>query len=120
MQVSLFINGERHVGQGASFEVINPATEAVAARGNLASVAQLDQAVAAARRAFPAWSATADAERTALLHRIADRIETNSDELARIIVAGTGQAALPGPNGSGRRRGLDPLQRRSGDPGQGA
>lgn len=91
MQVSLFIDGTRHVGDGTSFEVINPATEAVAASGNMASLEQLDQAVAAARRAFPGWSATSDAERTSLMHQIADRIEANSDELARIIVQEQGK-----------------------------
>ncbi|WP_188752378.1 aldehyde dehydrogenase family protein, partial [Marinobacterium zhoushanense] len=74
-----------------AFDVINPATEAAIASGRMASVEQLDQAVAAARQAFQSWRKTSDAERTALLHKVADRIETNADELARIIVQEQGK-----------------------------
>jgi aminomuconate-semialdehyde/2-hydroxymuconate-6-semialdehyde dehydrogenase len=44
----------------------------------------VDAAVAAARRAFPSWSATPAAERSRLLLRVADLIEENRDELARL------------------------------------
>lgn len=90
-QVSLLINGHNVQGQGSSFDVINPATESPFATGRAASVAQLDEAVAAARAAFKQWSNTPDAERSALMHQIADRIEANADELAKIIVQEQGK-----------------------------
>ncbi len=90
-QQSLLIKGERVVGDGAAFDVINPADESVLASCRMASIGQLDQAVAAARQAFDSWRTTSDAERTALLHKIADRIEANADELARIIVREQGK-----------------------------
>ncbi|GGB84301.1 aldehyde dehydrogenase [Marinobacterium zhoushanense] len=90
-ELSLLINGDKVAGQGNAFDVINPATEAAIASGRMASVEQLDQAVAAARQAFQSWRKTSDAERTTLLHKVADRIETNADELARIIVQEQGK-----------------------------
>ncbi|SEG66629.1 aldehyde dehydrogenase family protein [Marinobacterium lutimaris] len=88
---TLFINGDRLSGQADAFSVINPATEQPFAQGQYASVEQLDQAVAAARQAFTSWRQVPDAERTALLHKIADAIEANADELARIIVQEQGK-----------------------------
>ncbi|WP_188752361.1 aldehyde dehydrogenase family protein, partial [Marinobacterium zhoushanense] len=55
---NLLINGDNVTGQGAAFDVINPATEAAIASGRMASVEQLDQAVAAARQAFQSWRKT--------------------------------------------------------------
>ena len=46
--------------------------------------ADVDDAVQAAKRAFPAWSATGAEERSRILLKIADLIERNLDELARI------------------------------------
>ncbi|MGB1090517.1 MAG: aldehyde dehydrogenase family protein [Oceanobacter sp.] len=88
---TLYIDGQSVAGEGGSLAVINPANEETLAECPLASVAQLDQAVAAARRAFPAWSKTSDDERKAILIRIADRLEQHADELARIIVAEQGK-----------------------------
>lgn len=76
---------------GATFEVINPATGEIAAEVALGSVTDVDAAVAAARAAFPAWAATPDAERAAALGRIADLIEANADELARLITLEQGK-----------------------------
>ncbi|MFL1453960.1 aldehyde dehydrogenase family protein [Marinobacter sp. GN3S48] len=91
IQNSLLIDGAQVIGTGASFSVINPATEETLCLCNMASSDQLDQAVAAARRAFPAWSQTPDAERSRFMHQIADRIEANAEELATIIVKEQGK-----------------------------
>lgn len=87
----LLIDGQLVTGVGTSFNVINPANEETIASGRMASTEQLDQAVAAARKAFSSWRLTTDAERQALLHKIADQIEANADELARIIVQEQGK-----------------------------
>lgn len=91
MTNSMLINGIQVTGDGEVFSVINPATEDAICQCNMASVDQLDQAVAAARAAYPTWRQTPDAERSRLLHQIADRIEANADELARIIVQEQGK-----------------------------
>lgn len=88
---TMLIDGIQVSGAGEPFSVINPATEEAFCQCNMASVEQLDLAVSAARRAFPAWSQTPDAERSHLLHQIADRLGANADELARIIVQEQGK-----------------------------
>lgn len=87
----MLIDGDFVSGAGAAFSVINPATEEDIYQGKMASTEQLDQAVAAAKKAFPAWSQTPDAERSRLLHLIADGIEANAEELANIIVQEQGK-----------------------------
>ena len=68
------------------FDVINPATEQVAAQISLGSAADVDIAVAAARRAFPSFSATSREERLALLQRIVDGMEQRFDALAEAVM----------------------------------
>ena len=75
----------------AEMDVINPATEAVLARCPRASQAQLDAAVAAAQRAFPAWRDTPIAERKAKLNAIADVIQANAADLARLLTQEQGK-----------------------------
>jgi len=81
---SMLING-KSVGAEGSIEVVNPATEAAIATVPEASLAQLDDAVAAARRALPGWSAHSIDERRALILKIADRLEENIGELAQLL-----------------------------------
>ena len=71
--------------------MINPATEQLVAVCPRASKAQLDQAVAAAKAAFPAWRDTPIAERKAKLVQIAEVIEANAAELARLLTQEQGK-----------------------------
>ncbi|MEV0358336.1 aldehyde dehydrogenase family protein [Nocardia sp. NPDC050697] len=81
----------------ATFEVINPATEEVAGTVALGSAADVDRAVAAARSAFPAWSATPVAERAAVLRAIGDEYEKRKGDLAAALTEEMGApAALAG------------------------
>ncbi|MGD2008548.1 MAG: aldehyde dehydrogenase family protein [Cellvibrionales bacterium] len=81
---SMLINGAA-VGAERSIEVLNPATETVIAAVPEATTEQLDDAVAAARAAFPAWSARSMDERRAMILQIADRLEENLPELAQTL-----------------------------------
>ena len=65
----LIIDGKK-VYPEETFGVINPATEEVLAECPKAGQDHLDQAVAAARRAFGSWSLVADSERSRLLHAV--------------------------------------------------
>jgi aminomuconate-semialdehyde/2-hydroxymuconate-6-semialdehyde dehydrogenase len=78
-----FIGG-RYVeaASGQSFEKINPATNKPCALVPDGDARDVEAAVAAAQRAFPAWSRTPTAERARLLLAIADRIDARRDELA--------------------------------------
>jgi acyl-CoA reductase-like NAD-dependent aldehyde dehydrogenase len=90
-QYSLIINGQQVAGAEGSFKVLNPATEAVVALCPEASLAQLDEAVAAAQACFETWQYSSTDERKQLLHSIADRLEANADELAHIVVEEQGK-----------------------------
>ncbi len=86
----LLINGQLVDGD-ATLEVINPATEEPVAVCARASKAQLDQAVAAAKAAFPAWSATPIDERRKALLAIADVIQNNLPDFARLLTQEQGK-----------------------------
>lgn len=86
----LLINGELVAGDDV-IDVENPATEELLARAPRASRAQLDRAVAAARDAFPAWSALDIEKRREALRTVADIIADNAAELAGIITAEQGK-----------------------------
>jgi acyl-CoA reductase-like NAD-dependent aldehyde dehydrogenase len=86
----LLIGGQMADGD-LTMDVVNPATEEVLAKAPRASKAQLDEAVAAAKAAFPAWSATPIATRKAALTAIADVMEKNAGELARILTQEQGK-----------------------------
>jgi acyl-CoA reductase-like NAD-dependent aldehyde dehydrogenase len=89
-EYKLLIDGALVDGD-AEMDVINPATEEVLAKCPRASTAQLDAAVAAATRAFPAWRATPIAERKAKLTAIADIIQANVPVLARLLTQEQGK-----------------------------
>ncbi|GGS16918.1 putative aldehyde dehydrogenase DhaS [Streptomyces humidus] len=69
---------------GGTFDTLDPATGTVLTQVSEGDAADVDRAVAAARRAFqdPRWRRMSAMDRGQLLHRIADLIEANADELA--------------------------------------
>jgi aldehyde dehydrogenase (NAD+) len=71
--------------QPKEFKVINPATEAVAGVISMGQAADVDRAVAAARRAFDSYSRTSPAERLALMERILAAYKAHYDEIAQAI-----------------------------------
>ena len=75
----------------STMDVMNPATGDVLAPCPRADKAQLDRAVAAAKAAFPAWSKTAIAERKKVMLAIADVVEKNVTELARLLTQEQGK-----------------------------
>lgn len=86
----LLIGGELLAGD-LEMDVVNPATGKPAFRVARASPAQLDQAVAAAKRAFPGWAATPLAERQKAVAALAQAIGDNSDRLARLMTTEQGK-----------------------------
>ena len=79
----LFIDGEFVDGTGGALKSINPATEEVLSEVAVASEADVDRAVKAARRAYSrVWSKTSGAERAKYLFRIARIIQERGRELA--------------------------------------
>jgi aldehyde dehydrogenase (NAD+) len=79
----LFIDGDFVApAEGGSFATINPATEEHLADIALATARDVDRAVAAARAAFPAWSALPGAERGKYLYRLARLLQERAREFA--------------------------------------
>jgi betaine-aldehyde dehydrogenase len=87
----LFIGG-RFVDaeSGETLATLNPHDNSTIAEVALAGKADVDRAVAAAQRAFPAWSRMAAADRGRILLKLADLIEANTEELARLESLDTG------------------------------
>lgn len=91
----MVVDGEEiEAADGTWVEVRSPATGELAGRVPQGSAADVDRAVAAARRAFrdARWHGLWLPERVAILERLADLIEENLDELVALEVAQTGTA----------------------------
>ncbi|MEU3371798.1 gamma-aminobutyraldehyde dehydrogenase [Streptomyces sp. NPDC006660] len=79
-----YIAGRLRPGtSGRRHEVIDPATGHPVYSYELAGPADVDAAVAAAKEAFPGWSATSPGERSAALHRLAGVLAERAEEFAR-------------------------------------
>jgi aminomuconate-semialdehyde/2-hydroxymuconate-6-semialdehyde dehydrogenase len=76
---------------GDSLDVVEPATGHVYAHAPDSDERDVEHAVAAAARAFPAWSGTPAPERSNLMLRLADLVEANLDDLARAESIDTGK-----------------------------
>jgi len=88
--LKLLIGGELVDGD-ANMEVINPATGLPFMSVPRGSVRQIEQAIAAAKAAQPAWAALSIGERRAYLSAFADAILANADEFARMLVREQGK-----------------------------
>ena len=79
----LFVDGEFTDGTGIPFTTVNPATEEVLSEVATAGDADVDRAVAAARRAFTrTWGPMRPADRGKYLYRIARLLQERSREFA--------------------------------------
>jgi acyl-CoA reductase-like NAD-dependent aldehyde dehydrogenase len=90
MAYRMLINGKL-VDGARTLDVINPATGAVLEVAPRADEAQLDEAVAAAKVAFPGWSTLSTAERRKKLEAVADALEARADEFARLLTQEQGK-----------------------------
>jgi betaine-aldehyde dehydrogenase len=72
--------------------VLEPATETVLAEIPRAGVEQVDEAVARARAAGPAWRALTPGERAGALHALADTLSAHREELALLEARNAGKA----------------------------
>jgi acyl-CoA reductase-like NAD-dependent aldehyde dehydrogenase len=84
-ETRLLINGEQVAGDGDTLEVENPYTEEAVASVRGPGSEQLDAAFAAAREASREWARTPAVERGELLHEVAARLRSRTDELAEVM-----------------------------------
>jgi len=88
--VKMLINGQS-LDSGTPTDVINPATEQAFATCYVGTAEDVDQAVKAARAAFPAWCALSDQARRESMMKIATLIEENMPELMTLITQENGK-----------------------------
>jgi len=90
--LKLFIDGSWRTGEGRdAFTVVNPATGSGIGEVPLASTADLDEALAAAERAYPKWRATAVDERSAILRKTATLLRERAEPIARLMTQEQGK-----------------------------
>lgn len=86
----LLIDGQMVPGE-ETLDVINPGTEELAGRCSRASESQLNEAVEAARKAFPAWSATPLEDRRKAVKKVSEVIIAHAPELGAILTSEQGK-----------------------------
>lgn len=87
----LFIDGAWVAGSGPVFASRNPGTDAIAWQGESASAADVDRAVASARRAFAGWSALDFDARCDIVKRFAALLTERKEAIATAIGRETGK-----------------------------
>ena len=86
------IAGQRSAGtSGRAQDVTNPATGGVTGRVALANRAEVNQAVAAAHTAFPAWADTPPLRRARVMFKFLELLNQHKDELAAMITSEHGK-----------------------------
>jgi malonate-semialdehyde dehydrogenase (acetylating) / methylmalonate-semialdehyde dehydrogenase len=91
-EVHHWVNGRMLTGSSGRFgDVYDPATGEVQARVVLATVAEVDLAIAAAAAAFPAWSAQPALRRSRVLFRFREIYERRMDEVAALLTSEHGK-----------------------------
>src|SRR5580704_7492562 len=84
IDTKLLLNGQLVDGQGPVEKIVNPATGTVLTEVREASPDQVNAAAKAAARAFTTWSKTTPAQRATLLLKLADAVESDAAEFARL------------------------------------
>jgi aldehyde dehydrogenase (NAD+) len=86
----LYIDGTwSEAAGGATYDIVNPATEQIIARAANATRRDLDRAITAARRAFDEgpWRRTTPRDRASILRRLIDGLEKRKEEMRQWLVA---------------------------------
>lgn len=92
-EVPHFINGKAVISQGRKLDLYNPATGSVIGHVGTADKQTVDQAVAAAKAAFPLWAATTPPQRAKILFRFKVLLEQNRDQLIKLITQEHGKTS---------------------------
>lgn len=79
------INGARVDREGRTQELFNPSTGEVKGQVSLAAKVTVEEAIAAAQAAFPAWRDTPPAKRARVMFRFKQLLEEHADEIVRLI-----------------------------------
>lgn len=91
MDTQMLIGASFETGAEAEESIVNPRTGAKILGIPEASSEQINRAVAAAEKAYDAWSRTTPAQRSAYLLKIADRLEAEADDFAALEALNCGK-----------------------------
>lgn len=91
METNMLIGGNFEAGTDIEERVLNPRTGETIVEMPEANPDQIERAIKAARAAFPAWARTTPAERSAKLLAIADAVEANLEDLAKLEALNCGK-----------------------------
>src|SRR5215471_17402540 len=95
MPYTLWVNGVYSTGNsGKVIEVRNPATEEIIDTAPAANTADVDAAVTAAQAAYPFWKKLPAGEKAEMLHEVAQKLTSRSDELARLLTLEGGKPLI--------------------------
>jgi malonate-semialdehyde dehydrogenase (acetylating)/methylmalonate-semialdehyde dehydrogenase len=83
--VGHFINGRHIAGEGRSQDVYNPASGEVVRQVALAAKSTVEDAIASAEAAFPAWRDTPPIKRARIMFRFKELLEQHADEVVALI-----------------------------------
>src|SRR5687768_15231366 len=91
-----FIDGRWTPGAGPRVDVVNPFDGSTVETVGWAGPEDVDRAVAAARRAFDSgpWRGTSETERADLLRRVADLLQRDKEDIARVETLDTGKTLV--------------------------
>ena len=89
--IPFFIGGHEVAGKGRTAPVFNPATGEQTASVSLASTAEVNEAIAVAKKAFPAWASTPPLRRARILNKFLGILDARTDELAAVITSEHGK-----------------------------
>jgi malonate-semialdehyde dehydrogenase (acetylating) / methylmalonate-semialdehyde dehydrogenase len=92
--VENYVGGRFVRSESRRLDVFAPVTGEVISTVPLSGTAEVDQAVQAARAAFPGWSSTPIKERAQIFYRYRQLLEQHADELAELVTAENGK--VPG------------------------
>ncbi|MBL8579782.1 MAG: gamma-aminobutyraldehyde dehydrogenase [Mesorhizobium sp.] len=91
MQTQMLIGAKFEAGTETAEAVLNPRTGATILDLPEASQAQIDAAIGAAEKAFATWSRTTPAQRSTYLLKIAEKIEAEAEEFAKLEALNCGK-----------------------------
>src|SRR5262245_20472251 len=92
LELRNFVGGEQvSVADGSTYDLIDPATGEVYATAPMSGAEDVDRAMTAAATAFEPWSQTTPAERQLALLKLADAMESRTDEIVDAEVRNTGK-----------------------------
>ena len=86
-----YINGKLMPGKGSEAKIVNPATERTVQQFRWADKSQADEALKAAEKAFPRWSAMSLNERNTWINKLANAIDRKRDIILNLLMAETGK-----------------------------